>query len=303
LEVLSANINADGRGKVLQQSVLKAGEHRIDLSSPLVMGILNATPDSFSDGGGLRAEGESGVFFISVDKALVLAQEMISDGAAIIDVGGESTRPGAPAVSVQEELDRVIPVVETLIDRLGACVSVDTSTPQVIAEAASRGAAMINDVRALQRDGALERVASLGLGACLMHMQGEPGHMQSQPHYEDVVSEVFTFLEQRVDTCVAAGIAKESLLIDPGFGFGKTLDQNYTLLRNLSHFRRIGVPLLVGVSRKSMIGNVLNKPVGERMPGSIAAAFYAVIMGAKVIRSHDVAATVDAIKVFNAINS
>jgi dihydropteroate synthase len=155
----------------------------------------------------------------------------------------------------------------------------------------------------LQRDGALERVASLGLGACLMHMQGEPGHMQSQPHYEDVVSEVFTFLEQRVDTCVAAGIAKESLLIDPGFGFGKTLDQNYTLLRNLSHFRRIGVPLLVGVSRKSMIGNVLNKPVGERMPGSIAAAFYAVIMGAKVIRSHDVAATVDAIKVFNAINS
>jgi len=286
----------------LQQSVLKAGGRRIDLSSPLVMGILNATPDSFSDGGGLRAESESGVFFISLDKALMSAQQMLRDGAALIDIGGESTRPGASSVSVQEELDRVIPVVEVLIDRLGALVSVDTSTPQVMAEAASKGAVIINDVRALQREGALERVASLGLGVCLMHMQGEPDYMQLQPHYEDVVSEVFAFLEQRVADCIAAGIAKESLLIDPGFGFGKTLDQNYTLLRNLNHFQKIGVPLLVGVSRKSMIGNIVNKSVGERLPGSIAAAFFGIMMGAKVIRSHDVAGTVDAIKVFNAIN-
>lgn len=302
MEVLSANIDADGRGKVLQQSVLKAGERSIDLSSPLVMGILNATPDSFSDGGRLRAEGGSGVFFISLDKTLVFAQKMLCDGAAIIDVGGESTRPGATAVSVQEELDRVIPVVEALTDRLGALVSVDTSTPQVMAEAASKGAVMINDVRALQRDGALEQAASLGVAVCLVHMKGEPVHMQLQPNYDDVVAEVFAFLEQRVADCLAAGIAKESLLIDPGFGFGKTLDQNFTLLRNLNHFRKIGVPLLVGVSRKSMIGNIVNKPAGERLPGSLAAAFFAIMMGAKVIRSHDVAATVDAIKVFKAIN-
>lgn len=286
----------------MQHSVLRAGERRIDLSSPLVMGILNATPDSFSDGGRLRAESGSGVFFISVDKALVLAQQMLRDGAAIIDVGGESTRPGAVAVSVQEELDRVIPVVEAVSDRLGAVVSVDTSTPQVMIEAASKGAVMINDIRALQRENALKPVARLGLGACLMHMKGQPDHMQSQPYYDDVVTEVFAFLEQRVADCVAAGIARESLLIDPGFGFGKTVDQNYTLLRNLNHFRKIGVPLLVGVSRKSMIGNIVNKPAEERMPGSLAAAFFAVMMGAKIIRSHDVAATVDAIKVFKAIN-
>ena len=286
----------------MQHSVLRAGERRIDLSSPLVMGIVKATPDSFSDGGRLRAESGSGVFFISVDKALVLAQQMLRDGAAIIDVGGESTRPGAVAVSVQEELDRVIPVVEAVSDRLGAVVSVDTSTPQVMIEAASKGAVMINDIRALQRENALKPVARLGLGACLMHMKGQPDHMQSQPYYDDVVTEVFAFLEQRVADCVAAGIARESLLIDPGFGFGKTVDQNYTLLRNLNHFRKIGVPLLVGVSRKSMIGNIVNKPAEERMPGSLAAAFFAVMMGAKIIRSHDVAATVDAIKVFKAIN-
>ncbi len=286
----------------MQHLVLKAGGRRIDLSSPLVMGILNVTPDSFSDGGRLRAEDESGVFFVSVDKALVLAQQMLCDGAAIIDVGGESTRPGAAAVSVQEELDRVIPVVEALTDRLGAAVSVDTSSPHVMVEAASKGAVMINDVRALQRDDALEQVARLGLSACLMHMKGEPDCMQSQTHYSDVVVDVFTFLEQRVADCLAAGIAQESLLVDPGFGFGKTVDQNYTLLRNLTHFQKIGVPLLVGVSRKSMIGNIVNKSAEERMPGSLAAAFFAVMMGAKVIRSHDVAATVDAIKVFNAIN-
>ena len=291
-----------GRGSGLQQPVLKAGERRIDLSSPLVMGILNATPDSFSDGGRLRTEGESGVFLISLDKALAFAQKMVDEGAAIIDIGGESTRPGAAAVSVQEELDRVIPLVEALTDRLGAVVSVDTSTPQVIAEAASKGAVMINDVRALQRDGALAKVASLGLGACLMHMKGEPDHMQSQPRYDDVVADVFAFLEQRVAACLSAGIPKESLLIDPGFGFGKTSDQNYTLLRNLNHFRKIGVPMLVGVSRKSMIGSIVNKPPGERLPGSLAATFFAIMMGAKIIRSHDVAATVDAIKVFKAIN-
>jgi dihydropteroate synthase len=283
--------------------VLKAGERTIDLNSPLVMGILNATPDSFSDGGILRSENESGVFFISIDKALAVAQQMISDGAAIIDVGGESTRPGAVAVSVQEELDRVIPVVEALTDRLGALVSVDTSTPQVMAEAASKGAVMVNDVRALRREGARSEVARSGLAACLMHMQGEPDHMQLQPHYEDVVAEVFTFLERRVAECVAAGVAKESLIVDPGFGFGKTLEQNYTLLRNLDHFRKIGVPLLVGISRKSMIGNIVNRPAMERMSGSLAAACFAVLKGADIIRTHDVAATVDAIKVFKAIHS
>ncbi len=287
----------------MQHSILICGDRKLDLTLPQVMGILNVTPDSFSDGGKYRAGDGSGVFFISVDKALSAAESMLKDGAAVIDVGGESTRPGAVPVSRQEELDRVIPVVEALTSRLGAIVSVDTSDPVVITEAARKGAAIVNDIRALQREGALQAAVNEGLGVCVMHMQGEPQNMQESPTYADAVTEVFAFLQQRVAACLQAGIPQEKILIDPGFGFGKTLQQNYALLRNLDRFRQIGVPLLVGLSRKSMIGRVVDKPTAERMAGSLAAAFFAVTAGARLIRTHDVAETVDAMKVYVALQT
>jgi dihydropteroate synthase len=265
------------------------------------MGILNMTPDSFSDGGKLGTGKESGVFCISVEQALTAARRMIAEGAAIIDVGGESTRPGAARVGIQEELDRVIPVVEALVRDLGAFVSVDTSTPEVMREAANQGAVLINDVRALRRPGALEAAASTGLGVCLMHMPGEPDTMQSLTQYDDVVDDVYRFLSDRVRICEQAGISRNNLMIDPGFGFGKTVNQNYTLLRHLARFRRIGVPLLVGVSRKSMIGQIVDRPAHARLAGSLAAACHALGAGAGIIRTHDVAATVDAVKIHQAI--
>lgn len=285
----------------LSNNSLKVGDRIIDLSTPRVMGILNATPDSFSDGGRLREGSESGHFHVSVDKALALAETMLSAGAVIIDVGGESTRPGAPPVSEQIELDRVLPVIEAISSRLDVAISVDTSSPVVMSMALAAGAGLINDVRALSRAGAIEGAKSTEAAVCLMHMRGEPGNMQDHVIYASVVDEVYAYLEQRIAACMQAGIARDRLLVDPGFGFGKTLQHNYELLRDLASFQTLGVPLLVGISRKSMIGNVVKRDVGERLAGSLAAAVHALMGGAAIIRTHDVAATVDAIKVHCAV--
>ena len=276
---------------------LCCGKHLLDLTRPVVMGILNTTPDSFSDGGSYYKNHR-----LSLDLALRRAEQMLLDGAQIIDVGGESTRPGAPIVSVQEELDRVIPVVEAVVGQLDALVSVDTSSASVIRESASRGASLINDVRALQREGAVAAAAETGLPVCLMHMQGEPDTMQQNPNYSDVVEQVFGFLEARLAVCQAAGIAREQILLDPGFGFGKTLAHNLALLKHLPEFARFGLPLLVGMSRKSMVAQLLGRPVEQRLAGSLALAMLAAERGAAIIRVHDVAETVDVLKVLAAVN-
>ncbi len=277
-------------------SILHCGKHTLDLSRPVVMGILNTTPDSFSDGGNSYRDNR-----LSIDIALRKAEQMLADGAAIIDVGGESTRPGAATVSEQEELDRVVPVVEALVSKLDALVSVDTSTAAVIRESARHGAGMINDVRALLREGALFAVAEIDLPVCLMHMQGQPNTMQGNPVYSDVVTEVRYFLQDRIDACLAQGIAKERIILDPGFGFGKTLAHNLALLQRLSEFSDLGYPLLVGMSRKSMLAQLLNRSVDERLPGSLALALLAAQRDAAIIRVHDVAATVDVLKVLSAV--
>ena len=269
---------------------LQCGARTLALDAPVVMGVLNVTPDSFSDGGR----------FLAADDALRQAEAMVADGAAIVDVGGESTRPGAEPVSVQEELDRVIPVLEALASRVEAVLSVDTSTPEVMGEAASAGAGLINDVRALRREGALEAAAGTELPVCLMHMQGEPGTMQQDPRYTDVVTEVHAFLRHRVEECERAGIARERLILDPGFGFGKTLAHNLRLLAELDRLAG-DLPLLVGMSRKSMIGKVTGREVEERLPGSLAVAVMAVERGASIIRAHDVRETVDAVRMTTAV--
>jgi dihydropteroate synthase len=268
----------------------------VDLSEPRVMGILNVTPDSFSDGG---------QFFSGKperDAILKHAASMVDAGAAFIDVGGESTRPGAAAVSVAQELDRVVPVVELIHNEFDVVVSVDTSNADVMREAVAAGAGLINDVRALQREGALAAAASLRVPVCLMHMQGEPGSMQQQPDYEDVVSEVSAFLMQRVALCRESGIPDEMMLLDPGFGFGKTLEHNLTLLRELGEFTNAGFPLLVGLSRKSMIGMISGAEVENRLPGSLVLALESVRRGAKLLRVHDVEPTIQALQVFQAIH-
>lgn len=271
-------------------SVLQCAGHSLDLSKPQVMGVLNATPDSFSDGGTLYLDSA-----LDVSKALARASAMVSDGAAILDIGGESTRPGATPVGQQEEMDRVLPLVEAIVAELDVIVSVDTSTPALMSEAAALGAGLINDVRALAREGALAAAASTGLPVCLMHMQGEPGTMQANPAYEDVTQCVSEYLQQRVDDCVQAGIARDRLLLDPGFGFGKTLDHNLQLLRELPRLQSLGLPLLVGLSRKSMIGKILGRDVHERLAGGLALAVMAVERGATIIRTHDVVETADAL--------
>ena len=278
---------------------LKVGDQVIDLSVPVVMGIVNATPDSFSDGGRL-ASGASAGFKVSVDKALALADRMLQQGAALLDVGGESTRPGAASLSAQEELDRVIPVIEAIRARLDIAISVDTSTPVVMVEAIAAGAGLVNDVRALRRPGALAAVAGLDVAICLMHMRGEPGTMQQDVQYEDVVAQVRAFLAERVDICIGHGIARSRLLVDPGFGFGKSVEQNYRLLRELSQVQGLGLPLLVGMSRKSMLGAVTGRPVDERIHAGVAASVLALQGGAAIIRTHDVAPVVDAIRVHRA---
>lgn len=271
---------------------LDCGGRALDLSAPVVMGILNVTPDSFSDGGRYQER----------DVARRRAVEMVAEGAVIIDVGAESTRPGAATVSAQQELDRVLPVVEAIRAETDVIISVDTSTPVVMTEAAARGVGLINDIRALQRPGALAAAAATGLPVCLMHMQGEPGSMQQAPQYDDVVAEVLTFLQARAAACRAAGIPDQRLLLDPGFGFGKSLAHNLALFRALDRFAALPWPLLVGVSRKSMLGAILGgAPVDQRLFAGVAAAVMAVERGASIIRSHDVKATVDALRVVQAL--
>ncbi|TAM11457.1 MAG: dihydropteroate synthase [Nevskiaceae bacterium] len=251
------------------------------------MGILNCTPDSFSDGGRFAAR----------DAAVAHAEQMLAEGAGIIDVGGESTRPGAQDVSVAEEIRRVVPVIEAIVKRFGCIVSVDTVKPEVMHAACRVGAEMINDIAALRVPGALEAAAQTGAGVCIMHMQGEPRTMQDAPHYVDVVEEVQTFLSERVAACVAAGIGRDRLCVDPGFGFGKRLVHNLRLLSALPVLGDLGVPVLVGVSRKSMLGELTGEPVGQRLAAGLAAAVMAVERGALIVRTHDVRATCDALRV------
>lgn len=275
---------------------LNAGERQIDLSSPVCMGVINVTPDSFSDGLDLASK-TSRQFSIDLDKALFRAQSLLEDGACIIDVGGESTRPGSSPVSIDEELHRVIPVIEAIKKNLDVCISVDTSSPVVMFEAISAGAELINDVRAFLNHDALELVAKTEVALCLMHMQGQPSNMQQSYKYADLLDDVLNFLLSRIKACVDAGVSENRIVIDPGFGFGKSLKHNYKLLKHLSFFEDLNLPILIGISRKSMIGDVINRPAKARVYGSVAATVLALNNGASIIRTHDVAATVDAIRV------
>lgn len=274
-------------------TVLDCGGRALDLSRTAIMGILNITPDSFSDGG----------VFMEPQKAIDHAASMVEQGAAIIDIGGESTRPGAEAVGLQQELDRVLPVLESLTKHLDVPISVDTSKPEVMTAARDAGAGLINDVYALRADGAPEAAAATGLPVCLMHMKGEPRTMQQHPEYEDVVGEVAGFLDQRIQAAESAGIQRNKIIVDPGFGFGKTLEHNLALLRGLSAFKSFGLPVLAGLSRKSMIGIALDLPVEQRLNASIALALIAVSEGAAIVRVHDVRETVEAIRMYEAVYS
>ncbi|MCK7546187.1 dihydropteroate synthase [Marinobacter bryozoorum] len=265
----------------------------LDMGLCHVMGIVNVTPDSFSDGG----------CYNSVDLAVQRAREMVASGATFVDVGGESTRPGAAPVSEQEELDRVCPVVEAIAREVDTVISVDTSTPSVIRETARFGAGLVNDVRALEREGAVEAAVETGLPVCLMHMKGAPGTMQEKPEYRHVIRDVATYLMDRVRVCEAAGIPAESILLDPGFGFGKTLEHNLQLLATLEQLRVLGYPLLVGMSRKTMLGQITGREVDERLPASLAVATISAMKGASVIRVHDVRETVDAVRVVEAMRA
>ena len=275
---------------------LFAGERQINLSSPVCMGIINATPDSFSDGSEF-ASAKVSHFVIDVDKVLGRVKTLIDEGARIIDIGGESTRPGAVEVSVEEELARVIPLIEAIRNNFDVCISVDTSSAVVMSEAINAGAELVNDIRALTNPETLAVIANSKAAICLMHMQGQPRTMQQEYHYENVVTDVIDFLKQRIEACENAGINKERLLVDPGFGFGKSLEHNFQLLRNLAQFSALKLPVLVGISRKSMIGQLVNRPPRERVAGSLAATVLALENGALIVRTHDVAATVDAIRV------
>lgn len=275
----------------LPMRILDCGGRSLDLCRPRVMGILNVTPDSFSDGGA----------FFDPSLALAHARTMVAAGADLVDVGGESTRPGAAAVELDEELARVIPVIETLAAELPVPVSVDTSKPEVMRAAVAVGAGLINDVRALGAEGAIEAAAELGVPVCLMHMQGEPRSMQVAPVYGDVVAEVRGFLARRMADCVASGIPRERLIVDPGFGFGKTLAHNLRLLARLRDLEPLGAPILVGISRKSMLGAIIGRDAPDRLASSLAAAVIAAERGAQIIRVHDVPETVDALQVLEAV--
>lgn len=263
----------------------------LDLSRCHVMGILNVTPDSFSDGGR----------FNSRESALVRARQMVNDGASFIDVGGESTRPGASEVSTQEELDRVCPVVEAIAKELDTVISVDTSNPVVMAETARLGVGLINDVRALQREGAPEVAAKAGIPVCIMHIQGEPDTMQDDPRYRNVRRDVSSFLTERMRVAEQVGVRADNIILDPGFGFGKSVEHNYQLLATLEQLHILGHPLLVGVSRKSMLGAVTGRDVNERLPASLAAATISALKGASILRVHDVRETVDAVRIVTAV--
>ncbi|MHC6645080.1 dihydropteroate synthase [Alteromonas sp. HB246098] len=272
---------------------MQFGKHFVDLSQSHVMGILNVTPDSFSDGGK----------HANVTQAVEHAHCMLDDGATFIDIGGESTRPGAPDVSLQEELDRTIPVIEAVAKNSDAVISIDTSKAEVMREAVNAGAGLINDVRALQEPGALEAAAIAAVPVCLMHMKGQPRTMQNNPEYSNVIEEVSQFLIARTKVCEQAGIAKESILFDPGYGFGKTLEHNYALVKHLPDIMSLGFPVLVGMSRKSMIGNLLNRKVDERLAGSVSLATIVAQMGAQIIRVHDVKETADAVNIVKMLNT
>lgn len=282
----------------MSKQLLQCGQHCLDLGRTQVMGILNVTPDSFSDGGALYAHNQ-----LSLDQAVKRAETMVSDGASIIDVGGESTRPGAAPVSLDEELSRVIPVVERLHAELDVVISVDTSSPEVIRAATAAGAGLLNDVRALGKPGALVAAAETDLPVCLMHMQGSPATMQDAPRYDDVLDDVVGFLKLRAEQCVDAGIDKDRLILDPGFGFGKTISHNLRLLNNLDALHALGMPLLIGTSRKSMIEHVLGRPVDQRLAGSLATVALAVEQGAQILRVHDVAETVDVVRMIEAVRN
>lgn len=260
-------------------------------SAPEIMGILNVTPDSFSDGGK----------YCQIDQALRQVESMIADGASYIDIGGESTRPGAEEVSVEEEIARVIPVLAAIKTRFDVKVSIDTSKAQVMREALKHRADLINDVRALQEEGCLAAVSQSTVPICLMHMQGQPRTMQQNPQYHDVLVDITTFFEQRIAACENAGIARERIILDPGFGFGKSLAHNYHLLAHLSYFNKFNLPILSGTSRKSMIGNLLNRDVDERLSGSLSTAMVAALQGAEILRVHDVKETVDMVKILQAL--
>lgn len=271
-------------------SVLHAGSHRLLLSRPRIVGVVNVTPDSFSDGGQLH----------DTQAAIAHALKLSEQGADILDVGGESTRPGATAVPVDEEIGRVVPVIEALA-REGCLVSVDTNKPEVMRAALAAGAGMVNDVAALRAPGAMEAVAASGAAVCLMHMQGDPQSMQQSPRYADVVNEVKQFLRARIQACEAAGIAHERLVIDPGFGFGKTLQHNLALLKHLGELAELDVPILAGLSRKSMLGSLTGRAVDEREFAGVAAHLMAVAQGARLLRVHNVMAMRDALAIWNAV--
>ena len=272
-------------------SRLPCGDRELDLTHTHVMGILNITPDSFSDGGQYNR----------MDAALLRVEQMLAAGATLIDVGGESTRPGAALVSVQEEVDRVVPMVEAIKARFDTVVSIDTSTPEVMRGSAAVGGGLINDIRALLRPGAMQAAADSGLAVCLMHMQGDPQTMQQAPAYDSVLADVNSFLELRVQACLDAGIERNRLVLDPGFGFGKSLQHNLELFAGMPQVRPLDLPLLVGVSRKSMIGQALDRPVDQRLSGGLALATLAVAKGARIIRVHDVPETVDAVRMAEAV--
>ena len=272
---------------------LQCGTRRLDLSQTVIMGVLNVTPDSFSDGGQ----------FVDVSRAVAHGLAMHAAGAAILDVGGESTRPGAREIDAATEIERVLPVVRALHQQCDAVISIDTSKPEVMRAAVEAGAGMINDVWALRRPGALDAAAACAVPVCLMHMQGEPGSMQQDPSYSDVVSEVHRFLADRALACQFAGIDKSRIVIDPGFGFGKTLEHNLSLLAGLDRLTDLGFPILAGLSRKSMIGALTGREIDQREAGSVAAALIAVQRGARFVRVHDVAATRDALAVWRAVDA
>jgi dihydropteroate synthase len=270
---------------------LHCGNFQLDLSRPLVMGIVNATPDSFSDGG----------LHLRRDAAIAHAQRLIAEGADILDIGGESTRPGAQPVTLQQELERVLPIIEGLRGS-PVPISIDTCKPEVMQAAIAAGASMVNDINALQDAAAMDAVAASNVAVCLMHKQGDPQTMQQQPHYTDVVAEVSEFLHGRIAAAEAAGVARARIVIDPGFGFGKTLAHNLGLLRHLDKLRKLGVPVLAGLSRKSMLGAITGQDVNNRAAASVAAALIAVQRGASIVRVHDVRETVDALKIWHAVN-
>jgi dihydropteroate synthase len=270
---------------------LVCGRHALRLDRPRICGVVNVTPDSFSDGGR----------FFDVDQAVAHGIDLVEQGADLVDVGGESTRPGAEPVSAEEEIRRVVPVIERLAAKIEVPISVDTSKPEVMRAAVAAGAGMINDVRALREDGAIDAAAELGVAVCLMHMRGEPASMQESPHYEEVVEEVHRFLTDRLMACQFAGIDKKRVVVDPGFGFGKKLPHNLALLRGLHRFTELGVPVMVGLSRKRMIGDLTGRELEQRVHGSVAAALIAVQRGAAIVRVHDVAATRDAVLMCEAL--